>query len=103
MRSVVLVDLDHTLADSYWRDCLMPLDHERGDWSTYYSCQREDRPIAEMVSHVRELADENDIWIVTARREEYRGDTEWWLTFHEVPYIGVLMRPDGDLTKSPEL
>lgn len=103
MRPVVLVDLDHTLADSYWRDCLMPLIHETGDWTTYYSCQRADRPFAKWIEFVRSLADEHDVWIITARREDYREDTEWWLDRYEVPRVGVLMRPNGDLRRSPEL
>jgi hypothetical protein len=103
VRNVVLVDLDHTLADSYWRDCLMPLDHERGDWTTYYSCQWADRPIPAMLGYVRELAEEHDVWIITARSAKYREDTERWLDRHGVPRVGVLMRPLGDLSKSPEL
>jgi len=103
MRPVVLCDLDHTLADSYWRDCLMPLVHETGDWSTYYSCQRADRPFLPWIEFVGSLADDYDVWILTARREDYRDDTEWWLDEYKVRRVGVLMRPNGDLRRSPEL
>jgi hypothetical protein len=103
MRDVILVDLDHTLADSYWRDCLMPLIHETGDWTTYYSCQRADKPFAEWIEFVRSLAADYDVWIITARQEGYRDDTEWWLDEYNVPRVGVLMRPKGDLRGSPEL
>jgi hypothetical protein len=103
MRYVVLVDIDHTVSDAAWRDNLMPLVHETGDWRPYYECQDLDAPIEPMVSYVRELAVENDIWFVTARVETYRRVTESWFDRHEIPRVGILMRPFGDLSKSPEL
>ena len=103
MRDVVLVDLDHTLSDAAWRDCLMPLVHETGDWRPYYECQSLDKPISEMVSYVKSLSENYDVWIITARVDTYRRDTEEWLDRYEIPRVGVLMRPKGDLSKSPEL
>jgi len=103
MRPVVAVDVDHTLSDAAWRDCLMPLDHRSGDWSLYYSLQHLDQPRTEIVALVRHLAESNDVFVTTARDDIYREATEWWLKTVEVPHSAVLMRPHGDHTPTPEL
>ena len=103
MRPIAAVDVDHTLAESAWRDCLMPLDHRAGDWTMYYSLQRDDRPRAGVIEFVRSLARFHDIFVNTAREERYREDTEWWLTEMGVPHVATLMRPHGDKTATPLL
>jgi hypothetical protein len=103
MRNVVLVDLDHTLSDAAWRDCLMPLDHIRGDWTTYYSCQLADKPLSRMVEFVKTLSREADVVVMTAREERYRFETEIWLDMNGVPNVAILMRPHGNKQATAEL
>jgi hypothetical protein len=103
MRSLVLIDIDHTVSDAAWRDCLMPLDHARGDWSTYYSCQDLDGPLPETIEFVQELARESEVMVVTGRDESHRQETQRWLTRHGVPCTHLLMRPPGNKMPSPEL
>jgi hypothetical protein len=106
MRSLIVVDVDHTLSDAAWRDCLMPHRGDPdavGDWTAYYASQALDEPIQRVVNFVCTMAHSHDVWIITARVETYRLETEMWLARHKIPYVRLLMRPVGDKRGSPEL
>lgn len=43
------------------------------------------------------------IIVVTARPENFRADTEWWLRRHAIPYHTLRMRGQEDNRPDPEL
>lgn len=97
----LIVDLDHTLADSAWRDHLIPKDHLKGDWDSYHEPSRQDKPIDEIVSLVRAM--QLTKWypiIFTARPEKWYELTSVWLKYWQVPFKELIMRPRGNLADS---
>lgn len=95
---IVIVDIDHTISDARWRDDLI------GNWDEYYLAGDEDKPIKEMIHLLQslELAGHTLIGL-TGRPEKWRQLTVSWLFRHGVPFDEVLMRPDDDFRKSPDL
>jgi FMN phosphatase YigB (HAD superfamily) len=93
--SYVIVDIDGTIADVRHR-----LHHIKGpgrkNWKAFFEGMDRDEPIREMLEHVRELAKEHRILIVTGRPDTYRSRTERWLKEHEVPFERLYMRRQGD-------
>lgn len=92
---IIIVDMDGTLADVRHR-----LRYIRGrgkpNWKRFFQEQRHDPANKRVCRQVRELAQENEIVIVTGRPEQYRAETEGWLGRHKIPYSGIYMRPAGD-------
>jgi uncharacterized HAD superfamily protein len=81
----------------------MPADELGGNWGPYYEGQVLDDPIHRVLNFVRTMALSHEIWLITARSEMYRHETEYWLAQHKVPYSKLMMRPVGDKRGSPEL
>lgn len=96
MNSVVLFDLDGTLADNSHRQHLVSGD--RKDWNAFFDAQERDIPNDPIVTLYRTLFESKkfDIFVVTARPERYRLKTERWFADHEIPLGRMLMRVDGD-------
>lgn len=95
-RHIVLVDIDHTLSNSFWRDHLL------GDWEAYYEQQSKDEPLGDMVLMVNCLAAQGYTMVgLTARPDKYRVDTAAWLLTHGVMLDHLLMRPGTDHQRSP--
>jgi phosphoglycolate phosphatase-like HAD superfamily hydrolase len=97
----VIVDIDHTISDSFWRDNMIGTDL---GWDYYHEHLVEDEPILDIL----ELLDafHNDgIEIVgcTARPEKWRKITMEWMLKHDVPMDMILMRGDEDKRSSAEL
>lgn len=98
MRTIVLLDVDHTVSDAAWRD------HMIGDWDRYYAHQYEDKPIEEVVRMVKCLSRGRfGVYALTARPEKYRQVTEDWLRIHDCDVLDVIMRPEGNHEPSPIL
>jgi hypothetical protein len=93
----LLTDLDHTLADASWRD-----DH-RGNWDEYYAMSANDKAVTQMVQLLAALRLRTKIICVSARPEKWRTLTTYWLLKYNILVDELLMRPDNDYRKSPEL
>ena len=90
----VIVDIDGTLAD-----CTHRLHHVRGKrkrWKKFFASASQDKPRLEVLAHVRELAKQHTIHLVTGRPEEYRQQTLKWLAHYRVPFNSLYMRESGD-------
>lgn len=94
-RGLVIVDLDGTIADVRHR-----LHHIQGggrkNWKRFFEAMHLDRPIDGVIARVRELAQANDIVILTGRPETYEKITVAWLRQNDVPFSRLLMRRAGD-------
>lgn len=99
-RSFVLMDIDHTLADAYWRDHLV------GDqgWDEYHAASINDSCVPEVVQLVRALADLGmTIVCVTGRPDKWRMLTTRWLVTQNCPMHELLMRPEKDFRPTHQM
>lgn len=99
MTSVILFDLDGTLADNSHRQRL--LSGKKKDWDAFFDAQDDDLPNSPIVTLYIALieAERFDVIVVTARPERYRKRTEGWFAKHGIPLKRMLMRADGDRRK----
>lgn len=100
MRDIVLMDIDHTLADCHWRDHLI------GDagWDEYHAAGKDDACVPEVRKLVVALANANfRIICLTGRPERWRMATVRWMVTNQIPMHELLMRPDADFRPTPEL
>ena len=95
----VLCDVDHVLSKAFWRDPMIGT-----DWDEYHSAARDDEPIHDMVETINALHGAGFIIFgLTSRPEKWRGLTQAWLVRHSVKLDALLMRPNDDYRKSPEV
>jgi hypothetical protein len=96
MRDVILLDIDHTIADAFWRDPMIG-----GSWDEYHAASVDDKPIADVVDMVVAL-DKAGFTIIglTARPEKWRKLTMDWLISHQVPMDELWMRDPSDFSPS---
>lgn len=96
MNSLILFDLDGTLADNSHRQHL--LSGDKKDWDAFFDAQRDDTPNTPIVTLYRALieSDKFDVLVVTARPERYRETTQKWFAENDIPLERLLMRVDGD-------
>lgn len=96
MSSVILFDLDGTLADNSHRQHLLYGDQK--DWDAFFDAQSNDTPNTPIVTLYRTLFESGkfDVFVVTARPERYRDTTQKWFADHGIPLKRLLMRADGD-------
>jgi len=90
----VIVDIDGTLADLTHR-----LHHVRNgarDWDTFFSLAGDDTVIQPISDLVRRLFDKYRVILVSGRPEKIRDITTGWLAAEAIPFVELLMRPDGD-------
>lgn len=94
-RSIIIFDLDGTLADIQHRRWLLDLDPP--DWRTFYA-----KCPADLVNHAVATAWDahgdagHFLWIVSGRSKEVENETKDWLRRHSFYYDKLLMREDGD-------
>lgn len=94
-RPIVICDLDGTIADLRHR--LHYIESAPKDYHGFFLAQADDPPIQEVIDHVKGLADNHDIVIVSGRPDTYAGLTERWLAVvARIPYVSLLMRRGGD-------
>jgi uncharacterized HAD superfamily protein len=98
MPSIILVDIDYTLADAAWRDPLL------GKWDEYYAESGKDLPFG-FVDFILTMAHEHGkrIMALTARPERTRCLTVRWLIKWEIPVDSILMRGDNDYRSAVEV
>lgn len=94
-RSIVIVDIDGTLADVGHR-----LHHIKGsgqkNWHAFFERMDDDSPNQEIVDMVRAYAKEHEIFIMTGRPDSYRERTIAWLKRFAVPFSRLYMRRTRD-------
>ncbi len=101
MRRNVIVDIDRTLSNCFWRDHLI---NSEGGWDAYHAVMGEDEPVHDVVALVTAMYSSGyNIVGITARPEKYRKATTEWLDKHKVCMDELLMRPDGDFRPTTEV
>jgi len=103
----IIIDIDGTIADHSHR--LHHITKQPKDYDSFYSAMGEDTPIYDILWLIDLLItshyEEGDFvfFICTARREDYRKQTEEWLQKHAMRLLNVahemLMRPLKDFRK----
>jgi len=93
---MVLFDIDGTLADIQHRRA--HLKKPKPNWARFNALMGDDTPNEAVVSLYKTLwASQNfKLVLVTGRNEQFRKVTEQWLTWHEIPFSKIYMRPDND-------
>ncbi len=95
-----LIDIDHTLSNATWRDPMLGV----ASWDEYHMEATSDEPIPEMVELVRALHKGGwQLFGLTARPEKFHFITMNWLVNHDIPLMGLLMRPNDNFLPSPEI
>lgn len=98
-RSTILIDVDHTISNAFWRDAMIG-----GPWDEYHAASFDDKPIEDIVRLLTALSlDGNEIVGITARPEKWRQLTMSWLLRNNVPMDELLMRPDDAFRPSAEI
>lgn len=102
-RNTILVDIDHTISNAFWRDDMVAAK----DWDAYHSASINDhviRDIADLVLSWRSQYDGAGAAIAfTARPEKFRQLTNCWLLRENVFFDEMLMRPDEAFRPASEI
>lgn len=95
-RKVVAFDIDGTLADIKHRR--FHLNEEPPNWRAFNDAMGDDTPNEPIVSLYKTLwtAGSYELILASGRNERFRGITEQWLVWNEIPFERLLMRGDGD-------
>lgn len=99
MTKVVLCDIDHTIANSFWRDPMI----DARDWDAYHSASVDDQPLQDMHNLVKLIYRNWQIICITARPEKFRVLTMRWMMQHNIPVDEILMRPNEDFLPAPQI
>ena len=100
MQFVALVDIDHTLRNSFPRDVMLA----DNDWDAYHAAGARDRPIESVCAMIRALSEANWLIVcVTAIPSKFRGITNKWFLENSIPVDELLMRDDEDYRPAPEI
>jgi hypothetical protein len=96
----ILVDIDHTIANSFWRDHMIG----RASWDEYHAAGKDDIPFRKVVNLINSLSTMSyNIIAVTGRNEKFRQLTLNWFLKHHIDVDELLMRPDDNFVKNGEL
>jgi hypothetical protein len=94
---IALIDIDHTIADSGWRDPWL------GQWDIYHSKSIDDKPIVPVIRAVNAMALLGwEVVLFTSRNERWRQTSLAWLVKHNVLASRLLMRPEDDFSPCGE-
>jgi hypothetical protein len=97
---IILVDIDHTVANAFWRDGMIGTE----TWDYYHEQSKFDKPFKNVVNLLNALSNSGyNIMGITGRNEKHRQLTVAWLVQNKVDIDELLMRPDDDYTKNGEL
>ncbi len=95
LEKIVIFDIDGTLSDCRARTHY--LDKEPKDWDNFFGKSHEDPPHSWAVNLAQILNNAGyQIHVVTGRPIRMMNDTAIWLKTHDIPFISLKMRPEGD-------
>lgn len=106
--NIVLVDIDHTVRESFWRDHLVPslaLREQFGEhaWDAYHLASDRDQPVPNILLLLQRLHLVGYQLVgLTAIPEKWRELTTRWLARHGAPFEHTVMRPHGNTDPSPK-
>jgi hypothetical protein len=95
----ILVDIDHTISDAFWRDTMIGV----STWDEYHAASPNDMPLEDMAELLRNLHKIYNIVGFTARPEKFRQITMGWCLKHFIPLDELLMRPSESYEKAPQI
>jgi hypothetical protein len=96
----ILVDIDHTIANSFWRDHMIG----RASWDEYHAASKDDIPFRKVVNLINSLSTMDYIIIAfTGRNEKFRQLTLNWFLKNQIDVDELLMRPDDNFEKNGEM
>jgi len=99
MMKYILVDIDHTLSDAFWRDTMIGI----STWDEYHAASAKDAPLHDVVELIRKLHLRYHIIGFTARPEKFRQLTMKWCLNNKVPLDELLMRPQEAFEPAPKI
>lgn len=104
-RSVVVCDIDGTVADLSHRLHYVRTEGEKKDWKGFFSQMHLDTPRHEVYQRAAQLAAETGslFVFVSARPDDYREATEQWLRDHDMHHDVLIMRTAGDKRPDTEV
>ena len=93
----ILVDIDHTLSNAFWRNSMIGVEA----WDDYHAASIKDKPFIKMIRLINRLNYVGyTIIALTGRTEKFRKLTIEWLVYNEVDINEILMRPDDCFIKN---
>lgn len=111
MKKLAVFDIDGTLAniskriEANMEHLTMPHWHPQFNWDGFFNGYEKDQPIEWTIELLKVFADHPDyeVFILTARSEAVRPQTEHWLSMNHIPYDKLIMRPSDDHRKDEEI
>lgn len=95
----IIVDLDGTIANGEHRDDLA----KAGSWEEFHGRCLDDTPYLDVVAVIKTLGARFNLIGLTGRNERFRIITLEWFQRYAVTLDELLMRPDNDYSKSPDM
>lgn len=100
MRRYVLVDVDHTMAQSWERDGILD---DGGTWDDWNEHRSKDKIVHDIVTFINFIGLAGyKVIALTATNEKWRGVMQKWFLDNVVNVRGLLMRPDDDFRPDAE-
>jgi hypothetical protein len=100
MTMYILIDIDHTIANSFWRDSMIGAD----SWDNYHAASKDDKPFKNVVNIINSLSAMGYSFIaITGRTEKFRQLTLNWFLKYRIDIHELLMRPDDIFLKNAEM
>jgi uncharacterized HAD superfamily protein len=97
MSMYILLDIDHTIANSFWRDSMIGVQ----PWDDYHTASKDDKAFKKVVTLINSLSSMNYVIIAfTGRNEKFRALTLDWFLKHKIDVDELLMRPDDNFEKN---
>jgi hypothetical protein len=100
MSMYILLDIDHTISNSFWRDSMIG----NVSWDDYHAASKDDKPFRHVINLVNSLVVMGyTIILVTGRNEKFRQLTLQWFLKYRIDIDELLMRPDDVFLKNAEM
>jgi hypothetical protein len=103
IRTVVLSDLDSTIAHTQHRWHLAPSVDPTSDWDKYAAACMGDSPVLGVVTALRLFSQHHLVHIVSGRTATAQVLTERWLDVYRVPYDALALRAVGDYRANADI
>ena len=97
--NTVIFDLDWTMCDPTEFSHLIEGPEPR--WEEFHKLIPQFKPIIATIKLNRVIATSHDVMIITGRPDQYRTQTEQWLTRHGVVFNRLFMRPKATPITTP--